>query len=219
MGVLLVACTDVENRSVEKMRARSSYPAEEIESFVAASHEYEWYNQQMLAWQKIVDENPQDQWAWRNLFRASYYNDQFNVGWGENQDESNTAHILRKMEVVLPDSYVLDFSDYGQYGNDCSRKYMADVIMHLVKESKRPAYFSTDMLSFADINKDSLYNEGLLLKYSDHPYDNFAVAVSNPAWRTEAHPTTTPSHSFAEEPVQCSSIQCDGISYSLLTVY
>ena len=41
--------------------------AEAIESFIANSHEPEWYAAQAEAWQKKVDENPQDQWAWRNL--------------------------------------------------------------------------------------------------------------------------------------------------------
>jgi len=40
-------------------------------------------------------------------------------------------------------------------------------------------YFSTDMLSWTTLDKDSLYNEGLLLKYSEKQYDNFAVAMHN----------------------------------------
>ena len=71
----------------------SAQQAETIESFIANSHEPEWYAAQAEAWQKIVDENPQDQWAWRNLFRATCYHDQFTGGWGENQDESKTADV------------------------------------------------------------------------------------------------------------------------------
>ena len=82
--------------------------AETIESFITNSHEAEWYGQQAQAWQEKVDANPQDQWAWRNLFRATLYHEQFSGGWGENQDESRTADILRKMEAALPDSYVLN---------------------------------------------------------------------------------------------------------------
>ena len=44
--------------------------AETIESIVSNSHEPEWYAEQADAWQKIVDSNPKDQWAWRNLLRA-----------------------------------------------------------------------------------------------------------------------------------------------------
>ena len=60
--------------------------AETIESITANSHEPEWYAAQAEAWQKRVDENPQDQWAWRNLFRATCYYEQFTGGWCENQD-------------------------------------------------------------------------------------------------------------------------------------
>ena len=51
--------------------------------------------------------------------------------------------------------------------------------MYLIKESQRPTYFSTDILSQTKLDKDSIYNEGLLLKYSPKPYDNFAVAMHN----------------------------------------
>ena len=293
--------------------------AETIESFVANSHEPEWYGQQAEAWQKIVDANPQDQWAWRNLFRATCYHDQFTGGWGENQDESKTADVIRKMEATLPDSYVLNLckgrfclttdeaakrgdniyraielmpedicpedleyltvrlwitdpehpkvkelftrsyqnkyfperimhfnynmlqsmqpnaiyfangdldtepmkmlqdalgmrtdvtiinvsflhadsfmkalykqlgikpldintQDYGKYGEDWLKHYENDIIMYLINESKRPAYFSPTSPQKAILNKNNIYNEGLILKYSPKQYDNFAVAMHN----------------------------------------
>ena len=79
--------------------------------------------------------------------------------------------------------------DYGnQFGEDWFKHYEADIIMYLIKESKRPTYFSTDILSQTCLDKDSIYNEGLLLsiyneglllKYSPRKYDNFAVAMHN----------------------------------------
>ena len=293
---------------------------ETIESFVANSHEPEWYAAQAEAWQKKVDENPQDQWAWRNLFRATCYHDQFTGGWGEHQDESKTADVIRKMEAALPDSYVLnlckgrfclttdeaakrgdnilraielmpkdicpedlDFlavrlwindpenprvkelytrsyqnryfparimhfnhnmlqcmqpnalyfsngdldtepmkmlqealgertdviiinvsllhatpfmnaiykrlniqplalnvQDYGdKYGEEWLQHYEADIIMYLINESKRPAYFSPTNPKVSILDKDSIYNEGLVLKYSPKPYNNFDVAMHN----------------------------------------
>ena len=293
---------------------------ETIESFVANSHEPEWYAAQADAWQKKVDENPQDQWAWRNLFRATCYHDQFTGGWGEHQDESKTADVIRKMEAALPDSYVLnlckgrfclttdeaakrgdnilraielmpedicpedlDFlavrlwindpenprvkelytrsyqnryfparimhfnhnmlqcmqpnalyfsngdldtepmkmlqealgertdviiinvsflhatsfmnaiykrlniqpltmnvQDYGdKYGEEWLQHYEADIIMYLINESRRPAYFSPTNPKVSILNKDSIYNEGLVLKYSPKPYNNFDVAMHN----------------------------------------
>ncbi len=293
---------------------------ETIESFVANSHEPEWYAAQAEAWQKKVDENPQDQWAWRNLFRATCYHDQFTGGWGENQDESKTADVIRKMEAALPDSYVLNLckgrfclttdeaakrgdnilraielmpenicpedleylavrlwindpenprvkelytrsyqnryfparimhfnhnmlqcmqpnalyfsngdldtepmkmlqealgertdviiinvsflhatpfmnaiykrlniqplalnvKDYGdKYGEEWLQHYEADIIMYLINESKRPAYFSPTNPKVSILDKDSIYNEGLVLKYSPKPYNNFDVAMHN----------------------------------------
>lgn len=293
--------------------------AEPIESIITNCHEPEWYGEQAELWQKIVDENPKDQDAWRNLFRASYYSEHLGCGWDENKDTSKTANILRKMQEELPDSYVLNLSkcrfclstdtaaikgdniyraielmpedaqdedvdylacrlwsidpdnplvkelftkayqkrwfparimaynrnmlqsmqsgalyfangdvllapmkmlqealeerqdvtiipisyfhsgsfmdalykhlnikplkidvqDYGKYGEDWSRYYETDIIMYLIKETKRPTYFSTDILSQTKLDKDSIYNEGLLLKYSPKQYNNFDVAMHN----------------------------------------
>ena len=85
--------------------------AETIESIIANSHEPEWYGKQAEAWQKIVDANPKDQWAWRNLFRATNYYQSFTKGYGkswEEQDKTRPADVIRKMEATLPDSYVLN---------------------------------------------------------------------------------------------------------------
>lgn len=293
--------------------------AETVETFVANNHDREWYKEQAEVWQRIVDVNPKDQWAWRNLFRATNYYEMFANERVENQDESKTAGVIRKMEAILPDSYVLNLSkgrfclstdtaamrgnniyraielmpedacaedvdylacrlwsidpenkkvkelfikayqkrwfpgrimqynrnmllsmqsgalyfangdvvtapmkmiqealgerqdvtvipisffhsdsfmealykrlnikplaidknDYGKYGEDWYKHYEADIIMYLIKESQRPTYFSTDILSQTKLDKDSIYNEGLLLKYSPKPYDNFSVAMHN----------------------------------------
>lgn len=293
--------------------------AETIESFVANGHETEWYAAQAEAWQKKVNTNPQDQWAWRNLFRATYYHDQFTNGWGENQDESKTADVIRKMEATLPDSFVLNLckgrfclstdeaakrgdnilraielmpedicpedleylatrlwivdpenprvkelytksyqnkyfparimhfnhnmlqclppnalyfsngdldtepmkmlqdalgertdviiinnsflhatpfmealykklniepltlnvQDYGKYGEEWLQHYESDIIMYIIHESKRSAYFSPTNGKVSILDKDSIYNEGLVLKYSPKPYNNFDVAMHN----------------------------------------
>jgi len=293
--------------------------AEPIESIITNCHEAEWYAEQANLWQAIVDANPKDQWAWRNLFRATNYHALFSNGYGENQDDSKTADILRRMEAELPDSYVLNLSkcsfclttdsaakrgdniyraielmpedasaedvdrlacrlwsidpenllvkelftkayqkrwfparimqynrnmllsmqpdalyfangdvmlapmkmmqealgerqdvtviplsyfhsptylealyrhlnikpltidvqDYGKYGEDWYKYYEADIVMYLIKETKRPTYFSTDILSQTILDKDSIYNEGLLLKYSPKQYNNFDVAMHN----------------------------------------
>lgn len=297
----------------------SAQKAETIESFISTSHEPEWYARQIEAWQKKVDADPKDEWAWRNLFRATNYHEMFTTGYGD-EDKSPSADIIKKMEKAIPDSYALnlckgryclrsdsaamrgdniyraielmpeevcaedvnylacrlwsidpenqkvgelfrqayrmkyyptrimhynmnmlrsmqpealyfangdvllgpmkmmqealeertdvtvvpisylhspnylqvlfrklgikpksfDVQDYGnQFGEDWYKHFEADIIMYLIKESKRPTYFSTDILSQTCLDKDSIYNEGLLLKYSPRKYDNFAVAMHN----------------------------------------
>ena len=297
----------------------SAQKAETIESFINTSHEPEWYARQIEAWQKKVDANPKDEWAWRNLFRATNYHEMFTTGYGD-EDKSPSADIIQKMGKAIPDSYALnlckgryclrsdssamrgdniyraielmpeevcaedvnylacrlwsidpenqkvgelfrqayrmkyyptrimhynmnmlrsmqpealyfangdvllgpmkmmqealeertdvtvvpisylhspnylqalfrkldikpksfDVQDYGnQFGEDWYKHFEADIIMYLIKESKRPTYFSTDILSQTCLDKDSIYNEGLLLKYSPRKYDNFAVAMHN----------------------------------------
>lgn len=297
----------------------SAQKAETIESFIGTSHEPKWYALQIEAWQKKVDADPKDEWAWRNLFRATNYHEMFTTGYGD-EDKSPSAAIIQKMEKAIPDSYALnlckgryclrsdsaamrgdniyraielmpeevcaedvnylacrlwsidpenqkvgelfrqayrmkyyptrimhynmnmlrsmqpealyfangdvllgpmkmmqealeertdvtvvpisyfhspnylqalfrkldikpktfDVQNYGnQYGEDWYKHFEADIIMYLIKESKRPTYFSTDILSQTCLDKDSIYNEGLLLKYSPRQYNNFDVAMHN----------------------------------------
>jgi hypothetical protein len=73
----------------------------------------------------------------------------------------------------------IDVQDYGKYGNEWDKYYEADIIMYLIKESQRPTYFSTDILTWTKLDKDSIYNEGLVLKYSPKQYNNFDVAMHN----------------------------------------
>ena len=300
-----------------------SQKAETIESIVSNSHEAEWYAAQMEAWQKVIDVNPQDEWAWRNLFKATFYHDIFTANQGrswEEQDLTKKADVVRQIEARFPDSYVsnlckcrfalskdsipsrrgdfvlravelmpedacaedvnylacrlwiadpesplvnelftksyrnkyyparimqfnrnmllcmepnaiyfpngdldsapmkmlqealgertdvtiinvsflhadsfmealykklnikpltLNVQDYSKYGEDWARHYEADIIMYLIKESGRPAYFSPTNPKTTILDKDSIYNEGLVLKYSPKPYDNFSVAMHN----------------------------------------
>lgn len=294
--------------------------AETIESIAANSHKPEWYAAQAEAWQKKVDANPNDPWAWRNLFRATCYYDQFTGGWEGNQDESRTADVIRRMETAMPDSYVLNLCKsrfslttdeaarrgdnigraielmpkdacpedvqylvarlwiaepenprvkelftktyqnryyparpmhynhnmllcmqpnalyfangdldtmpmkmlqevldvrtdvtiipvsflyaesyknmlykrlcvkplevnpqgyWEKYGAEWPKHYEADIIMYLINESKRPAYFSPTTTLNPVLDKSRIYNEGLVLKYSAKPYNNFDVAMHN----------------------------------------
>ena len=91
----------------------SAQKAETIESIICTSHEPEWYAQQIEAWQKKVDANPKDEWAWRNLFRATNYHEMFTTGYGD-EDKSPSADIIKKMGKAIPDSYALNLCK-GRY--------------------------------------------------------------------------------------------------------
>jgi hypothetical protein len=74
----------------------------------------------------------------------------------------------------------LNVQEYGdKYGEDWYTHYEADIIMHLINGTKRPAYFSPTNPKVSILDKDSIYNEGLVLKYSPNPYNNFDVAMHN----------------------------------------
>lgn len=63
--------------------------------------------------------------------------------------------------------------DYRNYD-----KWTDDAIMHIIRESKRPCYFSTVIPNLPSF-QDKLYSEGLVYKYSDKKYDNLAVKQKN----------------------------------------
>lgn len=63
---------------------------------------------------------------------------------------------------------------------DSSYKYLLQLLRYIRVKSGRSVYYSP--LSGMDLKApvlDSLYNEGLVLKYSDKPYDNMAVKCRN----------------------------------------
>ena len=84
--------------------------------------------------------------------------------------------LYQRLNIAPP---CIDVQDYGKYGEEWSSHYEADLIMYLIKQSMRPTYFSTDILQYTKLDKDSIYNEGILLKYSPRQYDNFTVAMHN----------------------------------------
>ncbi|MBR6446764.1 MAG: hypothetical protein IKS94_10190 [Prevotella sp.] len=83
----------------------------------------------------------------------------------------------------------LDFDKWlrihGTWSNeDWDRQFdwNKEVVQHLCNHSPRPVYFSANGLSsdwLTDSLRARLYNEGLTLRYSATPYDNFAVKRRN----------------------------------------
>lgn len=82
-------------------------------------------------------------------------------------------YIFRKLGVEMPE--FKEEKTQADYDENVFRAVEA-----LRKGTKRPTYFSS--FNGMEINKpweDKLYNEGLTLKYSDKPYDNFSIKRSN----------------------------------------
>ena len=63
--------------------------------------------------------------------------------------------------------------DYQNYD-----KWTDDAVMHIIRECKRPCYFSTVIPNLPSF-QDKLYSEGLVYKYSDKKYDNLAIKKKN----------------------------------------
>ena len=69
--------------------------------------------------------------------------------------------------------------DYATMENG-NEVYLQDIVEHIIKESRRPAYFSPrESLAKENGLSRKLYNEGLVFRYSTHSYDNMAVAMRN----------------------------------------
>lgn len=292
--------------------------AETIYSFVAVNHEAEWYAEQAEAWEKEVAKDSRNEWAWRNLFRATHYHTMHSNGYAAEPDKSATAEVLKRMEEAIPDSYTLNMCkqrfclsddsltltgktllraielmpenadagdvehlgcrlwandpgnvdvgrlmrlaykknsvpeaimrynwnmlmsmerdalyfgsgdnvlipmrelqdalgvrtdvtvvpmsylfvdsyreyvcrklniepfaesrEYDKTHEDWRKQYLTDVITHIIGKSGREAYFFTDATRYATLREECLYNEGLLMRYSEKPYNNFDVAIRN----------------------------------------
>ena len=278
-----------------------------IESFVKIEYEPEWYATQAELWHKVALNDPSNDDAWINWFRATRYQMIMSVGF-DNVDDSKLAKIAQTVREERPDSYaryILDYfctmwiygpeeyednmskaismrpdnrvlypdyvayllkngnqeqmddilkrwynlGEYSysllnyaynemagmeqngiifvngdtptyskllvKYGKDLFAdktvicmpllatpeyrsnvsqelgispipepnyqdydKWMDDAVMHIIRESKRPSYFSTVIPNLPSF-QDKLYSEGLVYKYSDKRYDNLAVKQEN----------------------------------------
>ncbi|MBQ8361369.1 MAG: hypothetical protein IJX44_05395 [Bacteroidaceae bacterium] len=53
------------------------------------------------------------------------------------------------------------------------------LIRHIIRHSRQPVYFSTNSAIPKEGLKDSLYSEGLVMRYSAKPYDNISIKRRN----------------------------------------
>ncbi len=87
------------------------------------------------------------------------------------------SHLWKEMNIESVE--YPDFSNYGKYGQDWGDYFLGDIVRQIIEKTDRPVYFFSDHANRRVADEDSMYNEGLLLRYSNHKYDNFAVAMHN----------------------------------------
>lgn len=79
------------------------------------------------------------------------------------------------VEKLIKELNLPDFME--EYRNTPPQEQAAAFVKHVVRHSKRPVYVS--MVAGGTALKDSLYSEGVVMKYADAPYDNLAVTKHN----------------------------------------
>lgn len=98
--------------------AAAGQEAQEIHGIVRETHDTEWYIQQREAWEREVAQQPADEKAWRNLFRASYYADLFGGNFQRMPNDSTvTGRILQRMGQALPGSFTYNLCSYRNHPN------------------------------------------------------------------------------------------------------
>ena len=86
----------------------------------------QWLEDQACAWQKVVNVNPKNEKAWKNLFWASYLFEIRNKWFSMseyyinylkpdvfiNEADSKTAKVVRRMKEAIPDTYTVNLCSY-----------------------------------------------------------------------------------------------------------
>ena len=57
-------------------------------------------------------------------------------------------------------------------------KYTNQMMQHIIKHTRRPAVYFSTLMNVPSF-KDKLYSEGLVMRYSEKPYDNLAIKRKN----------------------------------------
>ena len=57
-------------------------------------------------------------------------------------------------------------------------KYTDQMMLHIIKHTRRPAVYFSALMNVPSF-KDKLYSEGLVMRYSEKPYDNLAIKRKN----------------------------------------
>ena len=72
-----------------------------------------------------------------------------------------------------------DFEPIPQISNqEEADKYTDQMMLHIIKHTRRPAVYFSTLMNVPSF-KDRLYSEGLVMRYSEKPYDNLVIKRKN----------------------------------------
>ena len=72
-----------------------------------------------------------------------------------------------------------DFEPIPQISNqEEADEYTDQMMLHIIKHTRRPAVYFSTLMNVPSF-KDKLYSEGLVMRYSEKPYDNLAIKRKN----------------------------------------
>lgn len=111
-------------------------------------------------------------------------------------DEYRNSLFAKLGIAPFQPSREFDFSNHDDY-----RAYYAELVEYIIHATGREAYFFPNIGSEPDIPSilaKKLYNEGLLLHYSEHKYDNLSVAKRNVEKRYHLEYLTEPNFNAQE---------------------
>lgn len=111
-------------------------------------------------------------------------------------DEYRNALFAQLGIAPFQPSRAFDFGNIEDYN-----AYYAELVEYIIHATGREAYFFPNVGSLPDLSSilsKKLYNEGLLLHYSEHKYDNISVAKNNVEKRYHLEYLTEPNFSAQE---------------------
>ena len=131
-----------------------------------------WYQfEQIIMMQKLFDERKDITIIPYNIYPFNSYNipPYYNL-----YEDENLCNVVCKKLNIKPFK-----PNTKGYDKDEGKRKKADFLKYLIAKCDRPFSLSLDLAFQTELNDDHLYNEGLLLRYSEKRYDNIHVALHN----------------------------------------
>ena len=131
-----------------------------------------WYQfEQIIMMQKLFDERKDITIIPYNIYPFCYYQ----LPYGNLYEDDHLFNVVCKKLNIKPFK-----PNTKGYDKDERKRRTTDFLKYLlIARCDRPFSLSLDLAFQTELNDDYLYNEGLLLRYSEKRYDNIHVALHN----------------------------------------